>query len=134
VPNITLPPALSALEVRLGLPEGALDGEDKLRAEAALEDATTLALAEVPGKATAWEANAPKVVALVILKAARREWENPRGVQQETQGDHSVGLSETSGVYLTAREIGQLHRAAYGRAGFVGSVTIPSAYGDGRDS
>lgn len=134
MPN-TLPPALSALEVRLGLLEGTLDGEDKLRADAALEDATTLALAEVPSKAATWEANAPKVVSLIILKAARREFENPRGVQQETQGDHSVGLSETSGVYLTAREVGQLRRAATGRVGgFVGTVSIPSAYGDGSDS
>jgi hypothetical protein len=128
-----LPPNVDALEARLGLPAGTLDGEDKTRAAAALEDATTLALAEVsPAKATKWETDAPKVVALVILKAARREYENPRGVNQETQGDHSVGLAETSGVYLTGREVAQIKRAATGqRAGFVGSIATPSAYGDG---
>ncbi|WP_162942866.1 hypothetical protein [Cryobacterium soli] len=128
-----LPPSVTDLEARLGLPPGTLADEDKARAEASLEDATTLALAEVsPAKAYAWEANAPKIVALVVLKAARREYENPRGVNQETQGDHSVGLSETSGVYLTNREIGQIRRAATGQqTSYVGSLVLASAYGDG---
>lgn len=42
--------------------------------------------------------------------------------------EHSVGLTDTSGVYLTAREVAQIHRAATGRTGgFVGSVRTPSA-------
>lgn len=127
---IPLPPSVTDLEARLGLAVGRLIDEDRARAEAALEDATTLALTEVsPAKVGRWETDAPKAVALVVLKAARREYENPRGVQQETQGDHSVGLSETSGVYLTAREVGQVRRVASGRCGgFVGSIVVTSAY------
>ncbi|MFC9559594.1 hypothetical protein [Agromyces sp. NPDC056965] len=121
-----LPPAVSELESRLGLPSGALEGPEKVRATAALDDASTLVLAEAPASvAGRWEADAPKVVRLVALKAARREFENPRGIAQETQGEHTIGLSESSGVYLTAREIAQVWRSAFGRAGgFVGSVRL----------
>ena len=134
MPN-PLPPNLSALEARLGIPSGTLDAEDTARAGAALEDATTLILAEVPASvASAWESDAPKVAVLIALKAARREFENPRGLQTEAMGDHSIGLTDTSGVYLTAREIAQIHRVATGRrGGFVGSVRTPSAYYDERE-
>lgn len=127
---LILPPPVSALEERLGVPAGTLEAEDAIRATRALEDATTLVLAEVSdAKGVAWSASAPAVVALVVLKAARREFDNPRGVQQETQGDHSVGLTDTSGVFLTGREVGLIRRAASGRRSFVGSVRTPSAYG-----
>lgn len=127
-----LPPPVSSLEARLGLPAGTLADEELTRAEAALDDAATLALAEVSAtKATAWATDAPKVVSLVVLKAARREFENPRGMETESLGEHSVGLTDTSGVYLTAREIAQIKRAATGRSGgFVGTVRTPSAYYD----
>ncbi|UVK59026.1 head-to-tail adaptor [Microbacterium phage Cen1621] len=129
-----LPPALSALERRLGLPEGSLDGPDKARAEDALADAVTLVLAEVaPTLADKWRAAAPEVVELVVLTAARRGYENPRGINQETLLGHTVGLSESTGVYLTARELQQVRRAATGRrkaTGYVGSIRTPSAYTD----
>ena len=71
---------------------------------------------------------------LVVLKAARREFENPRGLSSESLGEHAIGTTDTSGVYLTAREIAQVVRAARGRSGgFVGSVRTPSAYGDSGD-
>jgi hypothetical protein len=125
----SLPPSIYELETRLGLSEDTLEGEDKARAEAALEDATTLALAEVSdSKATVWQSNAPGVVALVILKAARREYDNPEGFAQESLADHSVTLGESSGVYLTGREIAQIKRAATGRRGFTGTTRTPSAY------
>lgn len=131
-----LPPPLSALETRLGLPEGELADEDRKRAEAALDDATTLALAEVsPTRADLWTSNAPSVVRLVILKAARREYENPQGLTQETLGEHMIGNSQTSGVYLTGAEVAQLRRAATGRSGgFVGTVRIGTAFGYGDTS
>lgn len=132
MPN-PMPPPVAALETRLGLPPGTLQEEELARAEAALEDAATLVLAEVnAATAEKWEAAAPKVVALVALKAARREFENPQGISQETLGEHTVGISESSGVFLTAREIAQIRRAASGRSGgFVGSIRTPSAYGEG---
>lgn len=129
---LPLPPPVSSLEARLGLPAGTLTGEDLVRAEAALDDAATLALAEVSEKkAAVWIEDAPKVVLLVVLKAARREFENPRGLENESLGEHTVGLTDTSGVYLTGREIAQIRRAAIGRSGgFVGTVRTPSAYYD----
>lgn len=125
-----LPPLVSALEARLGLPAGALADEELARAESALDDAATLALAEAPSLlGEAWALDAPKVVSLVVLKAARREFENPRGMNQESLGEHSVGLTDTSGVYLTVREVAQIRRAVTGRpGGFTGSVRTPSAY------
>ncbi|MCJ1707948.1 hypothetical protein [Microbacterium sp. VKM Ac-2923] len=124
-----LPPALSKLESRLGLPEGSLVDADKARAEDAIDDATTLVLAEVAATtADRWGVAAPAVVELIVLKAARREYENPRGFAQETRGEHSATLAESSGVYLTGREVAQVRRAATGRRGFVGSIRTPSAY------
>ncbi|QWY81830.1 head-to-tail adaptor [Microbacterium phage Honk] len=126
-----LPPALSELEADLGFAAGDLTDPDKTRAERALQKATTLVLAEAPAKADAWTVDAPAIVELVVLTAARRGFENPRGIQQETLGAHTVGLSESTGVYLTARELQQVRRAATGqRKGFVGSVRTPSAYAD----
>lgn len=117
-------PAVSDLAVRLGVPIASLVEEDLARAEVALEDATTTALAEIlPTIAARWDGAVPRPVRLVILKAARREYENPRGINQETLEGHTVGLSESSGVYLTGREIQAVRRAATGRrSGFVGSV------------
>ncbi|MDR6436056.1 hypothetical protein J2790_001177 [Paenarthrobacter nicotinovorans] len=127
----SLPPIVSELEQRLGLVPGSLEGVDKSRAEKALEDAAILALAEASEtKAAKWETDCPKVVRLVVLKAARREFENPRGIENESLGERSVGLTDTSGVYLTAREVAQIRRAASGRSGgFVGSIRTPSTYG-----
>lgn len=125
-----IPPALSDLETRLGLETGTLEGIDKARAEEALDDATTLVLAEVSKHTAAkWSAgSAPSVARLVVLTAARRGYENPRGINQETLGEHTVGLSESTGVYLTLREAAQIKRAATGRPGFTGSVRTLSAY------
>ncbi|ANF30818.1 hypothetical protein A0130_03185 [Leifsonia xyli] len=127
-----LPPPLSALTSRLGIAADGLDGLDTARASAALDDATALALAEVtPAAGDAWLTKCPPVVTLVILKAARREFENPRGFVTETQGERSATLAVSSGVYLTAREIATIRRAATGYpGGFVGSVRTPSSYSE----
>lgn len=124
-----LPPAVASLERRLGVDEGSLDGVDLARAEEALLDATALALAEVsPARATTWTASAPAVVATVILKAARREYENPQGFRQQGVGEVSASVDVASGVYLTASEVAQIKRAAGAGSGFVGTVRTPSAY------
>lgn len=129
-PQSPLPPTVDALEARLGIPTGALEAEDRARAEMALEDASTLILAEVsPALASSWAHSAPSVVAVIALKAARREFDNPRGLRSETLGEHTVGLSETSGVFLSEREVRQITRAAFGRRKcFVGSLRTPSGY------
>lgn len=127
-------PTLEELVTRIGPDRVDLE-EDSLRLAAALEDATVLVLDEVSeAMADRWRVNTPNAVRVVILKAARREFENPRGLNQETFGEHMVGLSDTSGVYLTARELAQIQKAATGRrAGYVGSVRTPSAYGAARE-
>lgn len=130
-----LPPPLSELLERLGVEESDLDAAETVRAERALHDATVLVLDEAPtATAAAWRESAPEVIEVVVLTAARRGYENPRGLAQETFGEHTVGISETSGVYLTPRELARVQRAAFGRTtrpGFIGSVRTPSAYGDG---
>ncbi len=127
-----LPPVPEDLAERLGLePEDLEDPVILARLTTVLRDATTLVLAEVgAARAAAWRDAAPDVVQLVVFTAARRGYENPRGLYQETLGEHTIGASDTSGVYLTARELAQIARAASGRSGgFVGSIRTPSAYG-----
>lgn len=123
-----LPPTVDALARRLGLDVAEPDEVETARAEDALDDAAQLALAEaLDAVAEAWRADAPAVVRLVVLRAARREYENPRGLTEETLGEHSVGLSHTPGVYLTQREVALMHRVAAGRrGGFVGSIRTTS--------
>lgn len=127
-----LPPTVSALEIRLGVPTDSLADEDLARASAAIEDATALVLAEVSGSiANTWTTTGGQpVVTTVVLRAARREYENPRGLMSETLGEHTVQLATSTGVYLTDREIATVRRAATGRrsGGFVGSIRTPSAY------
>lgn len=127
----TLPPSRDALETRLGLDAGSLEGADAERADAALSDATILALAEVnETKANDWNEAAPDAVWLVVLKAARREFENPSGIGQESLGERSVSGLDTSGVFLTVREIAVIRRAASGRlGGSVGSIKVGSPLG-----
>ena len=127
-----LPPPLSALERRLGLDENSRTGPDKARAEDALSDALALVLAEVSERTTIkWHASPPGVVEVVILKAARREFENPQGFRAENLGEYGFQVDTASGVYLTASEVAQIRRAATGRAGagFVGTTRPAVARG-----
>jgi hypothetical protein len=124
----SLPPPVSALERRLGLAAGTLTGTDLGRAEEAIADAVALALAEVSAvKATAWATDAPAVVVTVVLKAARREFENPQGFVSEGVGEHSATVGTASGAFLTETEKALVRKAA-GLVGFTGSVRTPSAY------
>lgn len=128
-----LPPSVDDLAIRIGLDLVDLDEAGELaRLTAAVADATALVLAEVtPALAARWTASAPDVVRIVIFSAARRAYENPRGINQETLGEHTVGLTDTSGVFLTARESALIRKAASGgrQSGYVGSVRTPTAYG-----
>lgn len=125
---MTLPPPLEALEVRIGLDPGALVGAEVERASAALADASAVALAEAPTKAVAWTASgAPPVVVTVVLKAARREFENPQGLRSENLGEHGFSVDTATGVYLTATERALVRRAARTRLRVL-TVRTPSAY------
>jgi hypothetical protein len=123
-----LPPPVALFERHYGIPEGSLDGPDRARAEEYLQDATALVLAEAPASVAArWELDVPRVVLVRILKATRREFENPQGLRSENLGEHGFSVDTASGVYFTADERAAIRRAATGRSGgFTGSVRTPS--------
>lgn len=120
----SIPLPVSGLEIRLRLPEGSLTGPDLSAATTYIEDATALALDEIPSEMhDDWAAEVPRVVELIIYKAARREWENPSGLSQEISGEHTITTSATSGVFLTPLERAKVRKAA-GLAASVSSVPI----------
>lgn len=128
---MTFPPSLDSFEARLGVPVGSLEGTDRGRATAALDDASTLVAVELPEDVdpAAWLPARVAVLALVTLKATRREYDNPRGYTYTVAGPVSASTSSTSGVYLTPGEVDTVRRAVSGTtAGFVGSVRTGSAY------
>lgn len=121
-------PALARVEdlaVRIGVSGAQIDDA---RAQAALDDASTLARAEVgltwvvvdsagvivvPAVLLAEEL-IPDVVAFVVLSAAARAYQNPSGIIQKTAGDVAVAYSKPAGtgVYLTDDERALLRGAA----------------------
>lgn len=122
----TLPPPVSALETRLRLNAGDLTGPDAAAAAQYLADATALVLDEVPAATQSiWYTACPDVVALIIVKAARREFENPSGLSQEISGEHTITTSATTGVFLTPLEIAKVRRAAgLSRSGQIGTAVL----------
>ncbi len=124
------PPTLADLERRLGVQEDSLDGVERARAQSALDDAVALASDEIPNFILErWATSAPSVPSVIVLKAARREYENPRGYVTANAGDVGGRVETASGVYLTNDEVSKLKRAAGLRNGRVGSVYTPSSYG-----
>jgi hypothetical protein len=120
-----LPPAVSALETRLGLDAGTLAGADLARAAQALTDAVALVLAEAPMKATAWRLNAPDIIVTTVLDVAQRRYENPSGTKTEQLGEHMVTV-EATGRALAPDEVTRVRRAAgLTGIGFTGSIRTP---------
>lgn len=145
-----LPPlaSLEALEVRLGLDladdHGEPLGPDGARAQAALEDASSLVRTiterDYVDDHDELIAQIPDVVTTITLQAAYRAFLNPQGAVQSSVGDVSVtySRSDTAGaVFLTSAEIRALRKAS-GASG-VGSLELatgyipPSGRDDGRD-
>lgn len=100
---------VAEFEARLGAPEGSLTGEDLARAQAALEDASAVVLSIGDPEWT--EATVPAAARVVVLRLARRLWENPEGNVQETLGDHTVTRA-AAGAFLTPDERGLVMTAA----------------------
>lgn len=124
---------VSALETRLGLELGTLQGADLARAQAALDDASALVRAEAR---TTWldaetdAVTAPAQVITIVVKASLREFRNPDGFTSEQLGDYSYRTENTGGVYLTEEER-RIVRAAAGAASHdVWSPRTPTAYGE----
>lgn len=125
-----LPPLASLPEFsrRVGqvLEQGTPDGN---RAAGALADASALVRAEAGRTwidATTGDVDlVPAEIETVVLKAARREWENPRGLGSETIADYTWRLDagQTS-VYLTEQEqaICRRYRSTGGSTGGLWSL------------
>lgn len=110
-------PALASLDdllVRLGSTEDELTDVELARAQAALDDSSTLVRTEA-GKT--WvtddelDEDIPDVVVMVTLSVARRGLLNPDGYRQETLGDHSVTYGGPDSLYLTDAEKGLIASA-----------------------
>jgi hypothetical protein len=77
--------SVADLEKRLGVPVGHLAGEDLIRAQTALEDASTVIRAET-GRDFPDPAAVPPVVALVAVQLAKRAFLNPEDMTSESVG------------------------------------------------
>lgn len=120
---------------------GGIDDSDLERAQAALDDASTLIRSEagrtwtttndddeivldLPTGDDAWKAD---ILLRVCCSAARRSLENPDGVSQESLGAYSVSVANASSdVYLTSGELRDIRRAA-GKSGLSTITTTRSA-------
>lgn len=136
-----LPPLadLNALQDRLGRNDlvdvhGAPIAPEGVRAQAALEDASSLVRAEA-GKSYTDEAHAvldeniPDIIVSITLAASQRAFNNPQGATQASIGDVSVSFSRDGSagtVFLTKAEQRAIRKAA-GRNTF-GSITLASPY------
>ena len=114
-----LPAFASLAEFADRIPGGIPAGEEA-RAAAALDDASALIRAEVPGITWVVEgalSGVPDVVTMVCIAAARRSFINPHAVEGETAGPFGAQYGSASpDVYLTKRER-QLVRRGAGRSG-----------------
>lgn len=136
---MSLPPLapVAALEERLGVPTGSLEGADLVRAKADLDDASALVreVARIDWVADDGETvTAPASVVAVVARAALRSFNNPEGYSGESLGSgaysYQYGQLAQQGVFLTAGEKAIVRQAA-GRTGGPGgvfSVRTPSAY------
>lgn len=132
-----LPPLASLPEFsrRIGrqLEAGSPDGN---RAAGALADASALVRAEAGRSWTDGDgrlAEVPDEIATVVLKAARREWDNPRGLSSETIADYTW-RGDTS-VYLTDQEIAICRRYRSSGGGTGGLWSLGMTRGaDGPDT
>jgi hypothetical protein len=104
---------VAEFEARLGEANGSLADADLARAEAVLEDASEIVLnAGDPSWTDAEGAKpAPRTAVVVVLRLARRFWDNPEGLSYEALGDHTVSRAAASG-FLTGDERALLQQAA----------------------
>jgi hypothetical protein len=101
--------SVSELEARLGLDPNALTGADKSRAQAALDDVSTLVRFESRkdwvDKITGKLVTVPIVLGRITLGAALRAWRNPEGLTTETAGPFTRTIKDTEiGSLLTEPE------------------------------
>lgn len=122
---MTLPAFATLVEFAARI-HGGIDDTDEPRAQAALDDASTL-IRDAADKTWVTDDELddpiPDVLRIVCLAAARRAFNNPDGIRSESAGSYSVSLADSSGdVYLTKKEEARV-RAAAGKAG-LGSIGL----------
>lgn len=129
--------SLEELGIRLGVtfdPESS-DGK---RAQAALDDASTLVrleagqdwLLEDSGDGDVLDPEMPEVISAITLAVAARGYRNPDGKTQTSVGDVSVSYSRQSGegaIYLTKSEAKAIVKAS-GLGGSLTSVQVEVGY------
>ena len=112
---------VAELEKRI---DGSITGDAVDRAEAILEDAEAMVLAEGNPE---WDTDTiPDRARSIIYQAAKREWVNPNGVSQVSVGDASQSFSRPGiqgTMYLTKAEQRTVRRLA-------GTSFIPAQYED----
>lgn len=137
-------PALStvaAMEVRLGVEVGSIEGADLDRAQTSLDDASALVRTVAARNwidAGGALLDVPDVVATICTRAAIRDYRNPDGVVNEQLGQGAYGYTYAEGqstIYLTEDEVGMIRAAATAPDpenptawNGTGSLATPSAY------
>ncbi|MGW4114818.1 hypothetical protein ACWEFJ_28420 [Actinosynnema sp. NPDC004786] len=114
---MTLPAlaTVAALEKRIGVEVGTLDGVDLARAETDLEDASNLVRAETGNDWVDDDGNpaAPAPLVTVVLRAARRCYRNPDEYSSETEDGYTWRRDgEAVSPYLTESEVRVCERYA----------------------
>lgn len=122
----------------VGAPDGIdPNSTDGVRALAALEDASWLAreaAMRIGEQDWPTEESVPFPVRVVVLRAARRGWENPEATTGESVSSSGVSSSreaEPNSVYLTEGEARQCARFAPGAGAAGGLASIGLTRGDG---
>lgn len=111
-------------EARLGVPADSLEAEDLARAEAVLADASAV-VASI-GLPSWTEGTVPEVARVVVLRLARKLWENPEGVSYEALGDHTV--SRAAARQLLTEDERDLVMDAAGFSTGVYSIRTPGVW------
>jgi hypothetical protein len=113
-------PALASIEDLEARLQGGLAESDQARAQAVLEDASTL-VRRVAGSTwvedEALVDDVPDVVIVVTLAVAKRAFLNPDGIRQESLGTHSVTYEGANGVFLTDDERDAIQAAVGAKPG-----------------
>lgn len=114
---------VAELEARLGVPAGSLVAEDLARATADLDDASIVVAAYGDRNWTDADGAHPIPAAahVVVLRLARRMWDNPEGLSYEALGDHTMSRA-TAATFLTAEE----RALVAGDAGSAGNAGVYS--------
>jgi hypothetical protein len=121
-------PAFAEVDDLAARLQGGIEDDDTPRAQAALDDASTLIRAET---GMDWESDVPEIVVTVTLWAALRTFSNPEGLSQESLASYSYSKSNPStDVYLTAKE----RRLVRREAGVSGLWAQPTSRGDTLDT